>query len=78
MAAQPPFYLQISDDAGTVVRTRAGGKHEADLIDLFVDAIVDRGVGFFKTKAQVTEAIKAGIKAAIHSIKVKDPSDTVD
>ncbi len=71
MAAQPPFLLQIVDENGVVVHTRAGGKHEADLIELVVKSILPRGVGFFKTEAKVEQAIRDGIKDAIYAFGIQ-------
>ena len=77
MASEAPFYLQIVDTAGVVIRTRAGGKHEADLIETFVKHIVPHGIGFLKTEAAVTQAIRNGIAEAIWDLKIQDPFDVI-
>lgn len=61
--ATAPFYLQIVDSDGVVVKTRAGGKHEAALIDLIVSNVMPRGVGFLKTSAHVEQDLRDGITA---------------
>jgi hypothetical protein len=71
----PPFYLQISDEHGVIIRTRAGGKHEADLIDLCVQNIMPRGVGVFRTSKHVEQDIRDGIAAAIYGLKIQNPMD---
>lgn len=74
----PTFYLQISDPSGVVIKTSAGGKHERDLIDMIVDHVMIRGVGFFKTSNHVEQDLRDGIAAAILEIKVKNPFDVVE
>lgn len=73
--ATPPYFLQIVDANGVVVRTRCGGKHEAALIDLFVANILPRGVGVLKTSAHVEQDIRDGITAAISGLKIANPFD---
>ena len=75
---QPPFKLQIVDEFGTIVRTHAGGQHEADLIDLIVSNIMPRGVGLWRTSKQVEQDIREGIHAAILALKVQNPFDVVN
>lgn len=71
------FKLQIVDEQGVVVNTRAGGKHEADLVDLIVQNIMPRGVGIFRTSAHVEQDIRDGIAAAIYGLKIKNPFDVI-
>lgn len=65
----PIFFLQIAYPDGRVVQLPAGGALERDLIDVCTRAIVKRGVGVFKTEAQVTQAIRDGITEAILDLK---------
>ena len=74
----PPFFLQIVDEEGVVVRTRAGGKHEAALVDRLVKHIMPRGVGVLRTAAHVEQDIRDGVAAAILDLKVDNPLDVVD
>ena len=75
---EPPFYLQIADKDGVVIRTHAGGRHEADFINLCVQAILPRGVGFLKTQTAVEQAIRDGLTAAIHGLKIDNPFDVIN
>lgn len=75
--ATPPFYIQLTDAEGRVVRTRCGGTHERDLTDLFVKTILAKGVGFWHTQAHVEQDIRDGIAEAIASLKVQNPIDTI-
>ena len=61
--------LQIIHDDGTVLRLKAGGKLEADLIASCTTAIVAKGVGLFRTEARVKQAIASGLKEAIQALK---------
>ena len=74
----PPFYLQIVDANGVVIKTRAGGKHEAALIDCIVKKILPLGIGIFKTSTQVEKAIRDGMAAAIHDLKIQNPFDVMN
>lgn len=65
----PIFYLQIAYPDGRVAQLPAGGALERDLIEDCTKAIVKRGVGVFKTEAQVTQAIREGITEAILNLK---------
>lgn len=73
MKPSPPFYIQITDANGVVVRTRQGGKHEADLKALLKKEIIKLGVGFGRTEAHVEKDIDDGIENAIASLRVQDP-----
>lgn len=74
---QPPFHIQLTDADGRVIKTRAGGKHEADLVETFVRHIASKGVGLFRTEAHVLADVRAGIIDALMELKVKDPFDVV-
>lgn len=65
----PMFWLQIVDRSGVVVTLPGGGKLERDLIAECTRAIVAKGVGVFRTQAQVAAAIEAGITDVMRSIK---------
>lgn len=67
--SNPVFYLQIVNRNGIVVNLPGGGPLEADLIELIIMHVVAKGVGFWKTEKQVTQALKDGIKDAIFSLK---------
>ena len=71
----PPFFLQIVDANGVVIRTHAGGKHEAELNRLLTSHIVSRGVGLFRSSTHVEQDIREGISAALLSLKVENPND---
>jgi hypothetical protein len=71
---QPPFYIQIADANGVVIRTRSGGRHEAELISHFMEYLLPYGLSLFKTKGAATKAIKEALMA----LKVRDPSDVKD
>lgn len=66
------FWLQIVDVNGKVVTLPdAGGKLERDLIAACTNAIVSKGVGVFKTEAQVRKAIEDGITETFTDLKLK-------
>lgn len=65
------FWLQVVDQNGVVAKSKfdMGGRIERDLIQACTDAIVKKGVGLFKTEAQVKQAIRDGITEAIRELK---------
>lgn len=68
----PKFLLQIVDaQRRHVVTLPAGGDLERDLIQACTDAIVAKGVGVFRTEAQVRTAIDAGITEALRDLKMQ-------
>lgn len=69
MANTPSFFLQIVDKDGHIVTMPGGGRLEANLIEACTAAIVSKGVGFFKTEAQVKLAISKGLQEAISNLK---------
>lgn len=74
---EPPFYLQIVDANGVVIRTRAGRIHEAPLVDAIVSRTLAKGVGIFRTQANVEAKLREAITEAIDSIKVTNPLDVL-
>lgn len=75
--AQPPFYLQIADANGTVIKTRHGGAHERLLVDTIVNKVMEKGVGFFYTQSNVETKLRTAIVEVINDIKIKNPFDTL-
>lgn len=71
--AKPPFYLQLVDGEGTLVKTRCGGKQEVELVNQLMTGIQSTGHFGFWTQAQ----LRAGIVAALHGIKVTNPLDVI-
>ena len=73
------YLLQIVDAAAphAVVRIPAGGLLERDLVHVCTEAIVSKGVGFFRTEAQVRRAIEQGITDAIRDLKRESRFRTV-
>ena len=69
--AEPIFMIQIVEVAtGRVVeRLYAGGALERDLIRDCTAAAVKRGVGIFRTEAQVSDAIEAGFREVLSGLK---------
>lgn len=69
--AQPLFLLQIvhNDTGYLVARLPGGGPLERDLIQICKDAILSKGVGVFRTEAQVARAVEEGIREALLSVK---------
>jgi len=65
----PLYKLQVVYPDGSVVRLAAGGPVERDLIAACEAAIVRRGVGLFRTEAQVRAAVVAGIEEALLGLK---------
>lgn len=67
----PRFLLQIAEGEApfAVARFPAGGALERDFVAACTEAIVRRRVGFFRTEAQVKQAISDGITAAILDLK---------
>ena len=63
------FWLQIVDGSGVVAKLPGGGTLERDLVQSFTDAIVKKGVGVFRTEAQVRAAIEAGITEVLREMK---------
>lgn len=70
MKRNPLFRLQIVDaNDQVVVSPFAAGRLEIDLIDACVRNVVARGVGMFRTEAQVEKAIREGITDVIQTLK---------
>ena len=66
----PRFLLQIVDaETGVLVRFPGGGYFERQFIEACTDAIVQQGVGLFRTEARVKQAIAEGIAATIRDLK---------
>jgi len=71
----PQFYLQIADADGTPITSPARplkarhGSLDLPLIEACEAEIVKRGVGFWKTEAEVRAAIREGMAAAIQQLK---------
>lgn len=63
------FRIAIVTDDGDPVHLHPGGQGERDLVEALVQHIVGKGVGFFKTEAQVTKAITEGISEVIYQLK---------
>ena len=65
------YLLQIVEvrPPHAVVRIPAGGPLERDLVQICTDAIVAKGVGLFRTEAQVRKAIQSGMTEAISTLK---------
>lgn len=74
----PPFFIQITDANGLVVRTRYGGKHERDLIEAIVAKCLEKGVGFFRTESHVAQDLREAITEVIYDLKIKNPADVVN
>ena len=73
----PPFLLQLVDAAGVVIRTRAGGRHEAALVESIMAKVAATNVGAFRTQAAVERIVRRAIIDALQEVKVQDPLDVV-
>jgi hypothetical protein len=67
----PKFLLQIVDsqDRRRAVTLPAGGELERELIKSCTEAIVQKGVGMFRTEAHVRTAIRDGLTETIRDLK---------
>lgn len=65
----PVFLLAIVKPDGSQVTLPGGGPLERELIESCVRAIVSRGVGVFRTEAQVERAVRAGIEDVVTGLK---------
>ena len=65
------FLLQIveAQSPHPVVRIPGGGPLERDLITACTAAIVEKGVGLFRTEARVKQAILEGLTETIAALK---------
>lgn len=63
------FKLKIVYPDGSDILFNGGGQIELDLIDACTRAIVAKGVGVFRTEAQVKTAIQVGMAEAIFGLK---------
>ena len=63
------FRLKLVYPDGTDILFNGGGQLERDLIDSCTRAIVAKGVGLFRTEAQVTHAIQTGMIEALLDLK---------
>jgi len=63
--------LQIvyDDDARTPLCFPAGGPVETDLVTLIETEVMKRGVGYFRSEADVREKLRAGIRDAVYAFK---------
>jgi hypothetical protein len=73
--SKPLFALQLVYPDGTPLTFEAGSRFERDFVQSIVDAIMAKGVGFFKTEAHVRADIEAGIKEAIWDLKAETVRD---
>ena len=65
------FYLQIADArTGEIARFQERSL-EVDFLDAAVSAILAKGVGVFRTQAQVEAAIREGLDETIYALKVQ-------
>lgn len=65
----PLFYLQVVDRDGVIVRLPGGTRLERELVSACVDQAVSKGVGLWKSEAQVKQAISEGIAEVIKGLK---------
>jgi len=71
----PQFYLQIVNAEGEPLTSpfrplkRRHGSLDIPLIEACEEKIMAKGVGLFKTEAQVRQAIREGMADAIQSLK---------
>lgn len=63
------LFLQIAWPDGSVVRLPAGERVEQELHALIKEAILKRGVGFFRSEAHVAQDIEDGIFDALETFK---------
>jgi hypothetical protein len=63
------FWLQVADRDGVVWKTPFGAPMERDLIQAMTAAIVAKGVGVFRTEAQVRRAIEQGMTETVQALK---------
>lgn len=66
---EPVFRLKLVYADGSELVFDGGGAFERDLRRVCREAIVKRGVGFFRTEAHVAKDIEDGIHEAIMSLK---------
>ena len=65
----PVFKLALIYPDGTSLPITAGGPVEIDLKAACKAAILSKGVGMFRTEAQVAQAIDEGITETIQALK---------
>lgn len=65
-----PYTVQILAPDGSVVkRWPAGDPIERDLAESIVEAALAKGIGLFRTEAQVAQAIREAVKTSLHDLK---------
>jgi len=67
--SEPVFKLQLVYPDGTALTFEAGTRFERDLVESIKTAIMERGVGFWRTEAHVEKDVVEGIRAAILDLK---------
>jgi hypothetical protein len=66
------YRIRIEDVLnGRIALLVPGAKGERDLVEDLVTSIVAKGVGVFKTQAQVEAAIRAGVAETLLSLKTE-------
>jgi hypothetical protein len=63
------FVLQIAHPDGVLARFPAGGPLEREFIEACVTRALAKGVGIFKTQAQVETALREAVTEAIWNLK---------
>lgn len=65
------YVIAITRADGGRVLLKPGGHAERDLIASVTDAVIGRGVGLFRTEAQVRAAIAQGFDEVLHAMKAE-------
>lgn len=64
------FRITITNtETGEQARLVPGSTGERDMITAVTDAVVRKGVGVFRTEAQVRKAIDAGLREVLKALK---------
>ena len=63
------FRVVIMKEDGTFAVLHPGGKGERDMTQAITEQVIEKGVGFFKTEAQVKLAVEEAISEVLHELK---------
>lgn len=65
------FRICIIRADGTEVHFHPGSHEELDFVSAVVDRTLEKGVGFFRTKAHVAQDLTAAIEEVINDLKAE-------
>lgn len=67
--AKSKFLISVTREDGQTVHLRPGGRGERDLVETVVNALMQKPIGVFRTKATVRQHVEDVLNDALHNLK---------